>query len=149
MSNCHPKLPLLLLHPKVLWRRSKKTYYYWINQRWYYEGTLKKDTYVLDLECRKWQILDVVLLRKSYDITTLLFKSQQKYRHFKVRYVYGPPVQLTFEEAKSEIVERVCVKRWYRQISMKEHHLRERIAQCKNAEELFDEAQFFGHVPPI
>jgi hypothetical protein len=137
------------VHPKVIWGKDSKRYYYWINKRWYYDGVMKQGVFIFDADCQKWSIEDVILVRKSFDLTSIIFPRWRKYRKFKVRYVYGRPVQLTFEETKSEIIERVCAKRWYRQLNLNEDAFREKIAGCQNTDDLFYWTQFLGHAPPI
>jgi hypothetical protein len=155
MTTCNqlrPQAPFLVLHPKVIWRYGgglKENYFYWINQRWYHEGVMKRDSYVLDRNCQKWPIEDVILVRKSFDLLSIIVPRWRKYWKFKVKYVYGSPVQLTFEEAKSEIIERACLKRWYRRLNLKEDAFREKIAGCQNTDELFYWSQYLGHDPPI
>lgn len=97
-------------------------------------GRFKYNANIIDINCRKFPILDVVNLgpsRNFWDIVT-----RQDY--IKVKYIFGPPIQLTFDEAREVIVELICSKRWFGNTQDRETQksFRVRMALCENMHEL-------------
>jgi hypothetical protein len=97
-------------------------------------GRFKEKAYVMDANCRKFPILDVINLGKSFDIADLIFNQDK----VKVKYIFDTPIQLTFEQAREEIVEHICSKTWLRRPGQREgeQKFRERMGMCENMHEL-------------
>ncbi|HVR89832.1 MAG TPA: hypothetical protein VHG29_01905 [Novosphingobium sp.] len=90
---------------------------------------------MIDVKCRKFPVLDVILIRRSWNPFTWPFHllCPGKYdSEIKVKYIYDEPIQLTFDEARAEIVDLICGRRWHGQTGGNEKSFRESRAQCKD-----------------
>ena len=98
------------------------------------DGRFKENACIVDVNCRKFPVLDVVGLGRGGTLWERLFDRPR----VKVRYVYDEPVQLEFEQARSEIVELICNRRWFNKTQDRESEkqFRERMARCCNMRDL-------------
>jgi hypothetical protein len=94
---------------------------------------------IIDVNCWKFPIIDIIDLGYHFELWNLLGGPK---RH-KVRYVYDTPVKMTFEEAREEVVELICKKRWYRQAigGERQERFRERFGLCENMHDLINGRQ--------
>jgi hypothetical protein len=97
-------------------------------------GRFKEDAYFIDITCTKFPILDVVCLGPSRNLWDVIFGQD----YVKVQYIFGAPVQLTFDQAREEVVELICSKRWFSKTQDRESEkqFRERMALCENMNDL-------------
>jgi hypothetical protein len=97
-------------------------------------GRFKEDSYIIDIDCKKFPILDVVSLGPSRNLWDVIFGQD----YVKVQYIFGPPVQLTFDQVREEVVELICSKRWFSKTQDRESEkqFRERMALCENMNDL-------------
>lgn len=98
------------------------------------DGRFKEHAVIIDANCWKFPIRDVVNLgnsRNFWDI--VLFE-----RRVKVQYLYETPIKLSFEQARQEIVELICSKGWFSKTQDRESEkqFRERMASCDNMRDL-------------
>ena len=92
------------------------------------KGKFKEDAVVIDVNCRKFPVLDVVKLGRSWNLFDLIEPDGR----IRVEYIYGMPIQMTFNEARHEIVELICGKRWHGQTGGNEKSFREQRAACRD-----------------
>ncbi len=98
-------------------------------------GRFKEDSWIIDVDCRKFAILDVLNLGRGGTLWERLFSKPR----VRVRYVYASPVLLSFDEARDELVEWICSKRLLRkrqQDRESEKQFRERMARCDTMRDL-------------
>jgi hypothetical protein len=111
-----------------------------MQNRYFEAGNFKENTYILDVNCWKFPIVDVVNLGRSWSILGILFGGdfRPKYREVRVKYIYGPPIHLTFDEARKEVVELICRKIWFSKTQDRESQksFRARMAKCENMRDL-------------
>ena len=99
-------------------------------------GRFKENAVIIDANCWKFPIHNVVNLGKSHDFWDVVFFEKR----IRIEYLYGPPIKLSFDEARSEIVELICSKRWFSKTQDREseEQFRERMALCQNMSELIE-----------
>lgn len=102
-----------------------------MGERAFQRGHFKEDAFAIDVDCKKYKLLDVINLGRTWNFWGFLAKDPL----IRVKYVYGDPVQLSFEEARHEIVELICSRKWYSQTGGSEKHFRETRAQAKGMKE--------------
>jgi hypothetical protein len=100
----------------------------------YEDGRFKQNAWIIDVDCCKFPIRDVVNLGPSRDFWEILWRKKR----VKVKYLYDAPIKLTFEEARDEIVELICSKGWFSKTQDRESEkqFRERMALCDNMHDL-------------
>jgi hypothetical protein len=100
------------------------------------DGRFKENACIIDINCWKFPICDVVNIGPSRDLAGLLRNPFVK--RVKVRYVYDRPIKLGFEEARDEIVELICGRRWFSKNQDRESQksFRARMAKCENMHDL-------------
>jgi hypothetical protein len=98
------------------------------------DGRFKEDACIIDINCWKFPIRDVVSLGPSRDFWEIIWRKDR----VKVQYIYDTPIKLTFDEAREEIVELICSKRWFSKTQDRESEkqFRERSALCENMRDL-------------
>lgn len=108
-----------------------------MSSRSFVEGKYKENACIIDSNCWKFPIHTVVRIGKSWDFWTVLWRLRPR-GEIKVRYIYDTPIKLTFEEARHEIVELICKKRWYNKTQDRESQksFRARMALCENMHDL-------------
>lgn len=148
-STDDPALPYMLFHPKFLWKTE--------GQRWESMQTSKElkkrwwkigQSFAIDVDCRKFSLLDVVDLGPAWTLGNLLYwGGWEKYRQFKTRYVFSFEAQLTFEQARDEFVEYVCQHRWWSASYENEAQFRARNAAYTNMTDLMEPVSLKGKGP--
>jgi hypothetical protein len=94
----------------------------------------KEDACIIDVNCWKFPIRDVVSLGPSRDFWDIFWRKNR----VKVQYLYDKPIQMTFEQARDEVVELICSKRWFSKTQDRESEkqFRERMTMCENMYDL-------------
>jgi len=98
------------------------------------DGRFKEDASIIDVNCMKFPIDDVINLGSGGVLWERLFEKPR----VKVQYFYGSPIQLSFKEARNEIIELICTHGWFSktQDGETERQFRERMMRCNDMEEL-------------
>jgi hypothetical protein len=127
-SQVTPKYPLALMnrHHIVAFDRVE-----WLNKMRtsaFLKGRFKENAVVIDVNCRKFPVLDVIKLGRSWNPFDLIEPDVR----IRIKYIYGEPTQLTFDEARDEIVNLICGRRWHGQTGGNEKSFREQRAACKD-----------------
>jgi hypothetical protein len=102
-----------------------------MGERAFQRGQFKEDAVAIDVDCKKYPLIDVISLGRSRN--PLTFSARD--RLVRVEYIFGEPTQLTFDEARHEIVELICSRKWYGQTGGTEKNFRAQRAQAKDMKE--------------
>lgn len=115
-------------------RRLSEDGYFTFNKRYLELGKIKEGTFIIDLECWKFPILDIQVLGPYWD----LWDAFGHRNLVKVKYLYGTPTQLSFDQAREEVVELIVRMRWYSKTQDRESEkqFRERMSLCENMQDL-------------
>lgn len=97
-------------------------------------GRFKESATIIDAHCRKFPILDVVSLGPSFNFWDIVLGQNR----VRIKYIFGPPIHLTFDQAREEVVELICNKRWFSKTQDRESqkNFRARMALCNTMQEL-------------
>jgi hypothetical protein len=131
-NNDGPKYPFAIMNRHYILVPYKEALFYEVGERAFERGLFKEDAVVIDVNCRKFPVIEVIKLRRTWGLLYLFPKMFLRDRHLKVKYLFGEPTQLTFDEARTEIVELVCRRKWYSQTGGTEKHWRESRAKYTN-----------------
>jgi hypothetical protein len=115
-----------------------------------YEKAVKKKKFyknlvIYDVHRRRFSVTDYELTsvyRDPWNLWGLIGERQYYYR-----FVTAAPTQLTFEQARDEIVEHIWSHRWVGQTGGTKDHFRTLQATKKNMEELIEGIAFYGKWP--
>lgn len=101
-------------------------------------GKFKKGASVIDVNCQRFPILDVTKKRISFNplnIVPYVILPNKYDKIILVEYMYDNPIQLSFDEARNEIVDLICLHGWYRQTGGTEKQFRETRGLARNMSE--------------
>ena len=115
-----------------------------------FEDKLKKkdlvsNTNIIDINCQKFPVTGISTKGYERDIFNLFGLIGKRRYYFE--YDVGEPVQLTFEEAREEIIEHICSHRWVGQTGGSHVHFRKLHGSKKNMAELMENISFYGKWP--
>ena len=98
------------------------------------DARFKEDACIIDINCWKFPILDVLSSGPTRDFWDIFWRV----KNVNVQYLYGKPIKLTFEQAREEIVELICERRWFSKNQDRESQkqFRERMTLCDNMHDL-------------
>jgi hypothetical protein len=148
----NPKSPFVLMNHHHIVKNDKSYSINIVGEKAFHRGKFRENAVVIDLNCRKFPIFDVVRLGLTWfgsywnPLTwpSYLFFRNSFDTEIVVKYLYGDPIQLTFDEARAEIEELICRRRWYGQTGETEKQFRKRSAKCKNMAEFLEGISFYG-----
>jgi hypothetical protein len=103
------------------------------------DGRFKEDAYIVDIDCWKFPIADVISTGRNWNFWDIMFLSAfGRKQKVKVKYIYHTPTKLTFDEAREEIVELICKRGWFSKTQDRESEksFRARMAKCVNMHDL-------------
>jgi hypothetical protein len=128
-------------------KRNNKYNRYAGNRDLIFEDSLKMgraalDASIIDINCMKFPITGLVTKGIERDIFNLFGLIGKRRYYFE--FVTGEPKQLTFEQARSEIVEHICSHRWVGQTGGTPAHFRKLQASKENMAELIEGISFYG-----
>ncbi len=133
--DVEPTEPYLRMNKYHVTQRWTEDLYYNPRFNWTYKsdfeaGRFKDDASIIDVDCRKFPILGVEYLGRLLSLWDL-FGAMHR---VKFKYILGEPIQLTFDEARAEVVDLICKNRWHRQTQDRETeaNFRERMGLCEN-----------------
>ncbi|MBK8631701.1 MAG: hypothetical protein IPN84_16375 [Sphingomonadales bacterium] len=142
-----PSHPFLLFHPKFVCKFGTEWWEGELYQNVYELGWYRENCWAIDVGCRRFQLLDVVNLGRSWSIFN--FPWFGKNPVIKVKYVFGPPEQLSFDQARDIFVEYCCDRRWWSASYETEKQFRERNEKYGNMGELINPVSLKGHWPTV
>jgi hypothetical protein len=106
-------------------------------------GGFKGQTFILDAECQRFDVLRIEKVRRSWD---LLYLFLGPHKMFVVEYEIGQPVQLSFGEARDLVMERIIRKRWYGQGGESREKFSRRFMSYRSMKEIIDSISGYGQV---
>jgi len=107
------------------------------------KGGFKGQTFILDAECQRFDVQRIEKIRRSWNLFYLLGGPQKM---FVVEYDIGQPVQLSFEEARDLVMERIMRKRWYGQGGERREEFSKRFMSYRSMKEIIDSISGYGQV---
>jgi hypothetical protein len=111
VNNFQPSVPYLLFHPKFIVKQGGRSWDNWMYEGVYALGWFRAACFAIDVQCRQFPLLNVVSHGRAWTVWNLpLLRSDWKLR---IEYVFGEPIQLTFDEARERFVEYVCAHHWW------------------------------------
>jgi hypothetical protein len=108
-------------------------------------GRATSDATIIDINCMKFPVIGLVkkgIERDIFNLFGLIGK-----RRYYFTFLVGEPEQLSFEQARNEIVDHICSHRWVGQTGGTPAHFRKLQASKKNMAELIDGIAFYGKWP--
>jgi hypothetical protein len=112
-------------------------------QPYFAAGGFQGGSFIIDSSCRKYEVLEIRALRRSYNLTYLI---TGKHRMYVVDYELGPPVQLSFVEARATVIDLIVRKRWYGQGGETRAKFVARLEACSSMPELMATQEGYGTV---
>ena len=94
---------------------------------------------MIDVQCRRFEVLDVIKWEGFIWNPEYWFSG-----NIRVKYIYGPPQQFSFDEARHEIMELIY-RRKFRPTAENEAQLRARNANCIDISQVMDGISFAGN----
>jgi hypothetical protein len=114
-------------------------------------GRFKEDAIIIDADCRKFQVIGARKRGWSFGFGGLNALLNVFYPHTKRFYDFdflvGQPEHLTFEQARHEIVEHVCARRWASKAGGTPENFRRHHAQQTNIIGVMNSIGFLGKDP--
>jgi hypothetical protein len=117
-----------------------RSYFNKATLRGFENGRFKENARVIDANCMKFPILDVVSLGRSLWPLDLL----SRHHLIRVRYHYDLPTQLTFDEARKEVCDLITERGWYTQGWENREEFVKRSLGCQNMAEFMNTISFYG-----
>jgi hypothetical protein len=136
-----PKFPFILMNRYYIHNPMRLGMLYVISEKEFRDKRLIENTVVIDVQCRRFDVLDIVRIGRNFN--PLHYSC--KHRMIRVKYVYSEPVQLSFDEARQEYMELVCSRRWYRETHESEAQFRARNAEYADMGELLKSIGYLGN----
>jgi hypothetical protein len=145
----HPELqplkPYLLFHPSFILKVGKDQLSQQLEELLLDTDVFKKESFAIDIHCRKFILLNVVKRRAVYAWWNLPVIRRNKIIY--VDYTFGPPEQLTFEQAREEFVDYVCAHRWCNNSHESPKQFRARNEKYSSMAELIEPVSLKGNLP--
>jgi len=107
------------------------------------KGGFKGQTFFLGPQCQRFDVLRIHKVRRSWDLDYFFFGP---HRMYVVEYEIGQPVQLSFEEARDLVMERIMRKRWYGQGGERREEFSKRFMSYRSMKEIIDSISGYGQV---
>jgi hypothetical protein len=114
-------------------------------------GRFKENTIIIDSDCRKFHVTGAIKQGWSFgfgglDALTNLFRPPAQ-RFYRFEFIVGDAEQLTFEQARNEIVEHVCNRRWASKAGGSPENFRRHHAAQTNIVDVMNSIGFLGKDP--
>lgn len=133
-----PKWPLVMITDRCIRRPILRETFRTVTQDELRKGEFKKDLRIIDVDCLRFPVLDALEMGQA--MWPFWFLTRK--RPHRIRFVYGEPTQLSFDEAREEICELVIRKRWHRYETREQFLARSN--DCKTMDEFLESFSFFG-----
>lgn len=142
-----PTKPYLLFHPRFILKVENDRLSHEVPEPLLETDAFKKPSFAIDIDCRKYELVDVVKRRAVYAWWNLPLIRRNKIVY--VDYNFGAPEQLTFEKALEEFIEYVCAHRWWTNSHESEKQFRARNAKYSNMAEVIGPVSLKGNFPQV
>jgi len=106
------------------------------------KGGFKGQTFILDTECQRFDVLKIDKVRRSWDLDYFF----GPHKMFVVEYEIAEPVRLSFEEARDLVMTRIMDKRWYGQGGESREKFSKRFMSYRSMREIIDSISGYGQV---
>lgn len=148
MTKMHePLRPYLLFHPQFIAKHENDPSCYELEEMLLDTDVFKRPSFAIDIDCQKFLLKDVIKRRTVYAWWNLPIIRRNKIIY--VDYIFGPPEQLTFEQAREEFVEFVCAHRWWSNSHETENQFRVRNARYISMADLMEPVSLKGNLPRV
>jgi hypothetical protein len=119
-----------------------------VSQNAFKKGRFFKDAIIIDINGRRFPVLGVIKGKRHRNIFNLwgLLRGPNGYR-FHFEFVTGEPTQITLDEARIEIVDLICSRRWAGQTGGSPAEFRKYQLTKKNMAEFIEGISFYGRWP--
>jgi hypothetical protein len=134
--------PILRINERGVLRVKKANKLKRMPEPYFERGGFKGNTSILDLNCQKFDVLNIRKLRRSWDLDYLL----GPHKMYVVDYEIGPPIQLSFEQARDMVMELIIEKRWYAQGGESREQFTKRFMSYRSMREVIDSISGYGQV---
>lgn len=135
------EFPVLRINPSHILRFRSQGEMRRMSQNYFDAGDFKRNAFFLDSAGRRYDVLDVVKRRNSWNP---LIQVGRRSPAIIVDYMLGPPAQLQLDEIKRLIVNLVIDHGWYRQGDETEEQFRTAFQGFGSLAELMDNISFYG-----
>lgn len=105
-------------------------------------GGFEGETSLLDLNCKKFVVLEIEKRRRSWDLDYLL----GPHKMYVVEYKISQPTQLSFEQARDTVMQLILRKRWYGQGGESREEFSRRFTSYRSMQEAIDSISGYGKV---
>jgi hypothetical protein len=139
-SEVEPRYPFMIMNRHYIAAPDRDHVIDYMPLHVFENGRFKEKAVVIDILCRRFAVRDVINVGRVWNPLNWSWK----FKKIKVKYVYGPPKQLTFEQARSEYIELVCKRGWFSQDYENEAQFRQRVGQIETMENLLDSISYLG-----
>lgn len=149
VQSNQPSRPYLLFHPKFIRTYGNEPWQYQMSRDVYDLGWFKQGCFAIDSSCRRFPLLDVIDLGAAWTLSNLPipgFRGPQG-KILNVEYVFGEPTQMTFDEMRDLLVERVVAMRKTGQNGETEAQFRARNAAYTDVTEFINSVGLMGTWP--
>lgn len=146
-SSYQPAKPYLLFHPRFIVKRGNESWQYEVEEPLLETDVFKEPSFAIDIDCRKFRLKDVVKRRPVYTWWNLPLIRREKVVY--VDYIFHPPEQLTFEQARDEFVEYVCSHGWWSDSYENERQFRARNAKYTSMAQVIEPVSLKGSWPRV
>lgn len=144
-----PTKPYLLFHPKFVETFNGESWECQMYQGYFALGWFKEDCFVIDSECRKFPLLDVISHGLACTIWNLLPGKHGYGRLINVEYVFGEPVQMEFGDIRDLYVERIFAMRKSGQNGETPEQFRARNNKYTNIIDFINSVGLMGNLPAV
>ncbi len=145
--SVQPTRPYLLFHPRFIAEKGHEKIHYEIEEALLSTDVFKEPSFAIDVDCRKFRLKDVAKRRDIYAVWN--WPGFRRNKLIYVDYIFDPPEQLTFEQARDEFVEYVCKKRWWSDSYENEEQFRARNAKYTSMAEVIEPVSLKGSWPRV
>jgi hypothetical protein len=151
-SLVNPQIPFLVLNEQYIMRfDGRRVSSEAIRGFAFDDGRFKKDAMVYDVDCRKFPVTGAVKqgwsmgFKGLHALLNVFYPPPKRFYNFE--FLVGEPEQLTFEQAREEIIEHICRRRWANQMGKTPDILRKDYAAKATMAELIEGIGFLGKDP--
>lgn len=137
-DTLEPEWPLLMFNDKYVRKPWSRKRFHIVSEEDLKKGKFKDNLIIIDVNCLKFPVLDVVDLgRKLWSLD--FFAPARLHR---IKYIYGPPQQLSFDDARKEVCGLIVRKRWH--VHERRDQFLERCDGYRTMKDLIDSISFYG-----
>lgn len=144
-----PSRPYLLFHPKFVCTQGDKAWQYQMYKNVYDRGWWRMECFAIDANCQRFPLLDVIDRGTAWTVWNLPIPGFRGSggKILNVEYVFGAPIQTTFDAMRDLFVEQVVAMRKTGQNGETEAQFRARNAAYTDVTEFINSVGLMGTWP--